>query len=166
LATEPIPNSPTQTDLSPTDSAQIPLTADERSIALLAHMLQIMLWWIAPLAIFVIKRDSKFISFHALQALLLQIVHLLLLISGVILWLGVLVIAAASAPASEHMPTPPEFFFLMPMLWLSWMGVGITILIAAIVYGVKAGRGEWAEYPVLGALALKILKLRPGGAPL
>jgi uncharacterized membrane protein len=166
VATDPIPTSLTQTDLGQTHSPQTQLTADERTIALLAHMLQIMLWWIAPLVIFLIKRDSKFVSFHALQALLLQIVHLLLLISGVILWIGVLVIAAASAPASEHMPPPPELFFLMPVLWLSWMGVGITILIAAIVYGVKAGRGEWAEYPVLGALALKILKLRPGGVPL
>ena len=40
-------------------------------------MLQIMLWWIAPLAIFLIKRDSKFVSFHALQALLLQAVYVL-----------------------------------------------------------------------------------------
>jgi uncharacterized protein len=160
LATDPIPTSPTQTDL-----AQTPLTPDERTIALLAHMLQIMLWWIAPLVIFLIKRDSKFVSFHALQALLLQIVHLLLLISGIILWLGVFVLAAASAPASGHLPPPPELFFLMPVLWLSWMGVGVTVLIAGIVYGVKAGRGEWAEYPVLGALALKILKLRPGGLP-
>ncbi len=157
MATDPIP---TQTGL-----AQTSLTPDERTIALLAHMLQIMLWWIAPLAILLIKRDSKFVSFHALQALLLQIVHLLLLISGVILWFGVFVLAAASAPASGHMPPPPELFFLMPVLWLSWMGVGLTVLVAAIVYGVKAGRGEWAEYPVLGAVALKILKLRPGGLP-
>jgi uncharacterized membrane protein len=160
LASDPIPTSLTQTDL-----AQTPLTPDERTLALLAHMLQILLWWIAPLVIFVIKRDSKFVSFHALQALLLQIVHLLLLISGVILWLGVFVLAAATAPASGHMPPPPELFFFMPVLWLSWMGVGVTVLIAGIVYGVKAGRGEWAEYPVLGAIALKILKLRPGGQP-
>ena len=45
-----------------------PATPDERTLALLAHMLQIMLCWIAPLAIFLIKRQSKFVSFHALQA--------------------------------------------------------------------------------------------------
>jgi uncharacterized membrane protein len=166
LATDPIPTSPAQTDLSQTHATQTPLTADERTIALLAHMLQILLWWIAPLVILLVKRNSKFVSFHALQALLLQIVHLLVLISGVILGIGVFVIAAASAPAYRHMPPPPELFFLMPVLWLSWMGVGLTVLIAAIVYGVKAGRGEWAEYPVLGPLALKILKLRPGGVPI
>ncbi|MGA9798899.1 MAG: DUF4870 domain-containing protein, partial [Terriglobales bacterium] len=160
MATDPIPNSLTQTDL-----AQTPLTPDERTVALLAHMLQIMLWWIAPLVIFVIRRNSKFVSFHALQALLLQIVHLLLPASAVILWLGVMLLAAASAPASGHRPPPPEIYLLMPVLLLSWIAVEVTILIAAIVYGLKAGRGEWAEYPVVGALALKILKLRPGGVP-
>jgi hypothetical protein len=39
------------------------------------------------------------------------------------------------------------------------------MVVIAIVYGVKAGRGEWAEYPFLGRLARRILKLRPGGAP-
>jgi len=39
------------------------------------------------------------------------------------------------------------------------------MVVVAIVYGVKAGRGEWAEYPFLGRLARRILKLRPGGPP-
>jgi uncharacterized membrane protein len=45
------------------------------------------------------------------------------------------------------------------------MGMGVMVLLTAIVYGVKAGRGEWAEYPMLGQIALKILKLGPGGVP-
>ena len=129
-------------------------------------MLQIMLWWIAPLAIFLIKRNSKFISFHALQALLLQAVYLLLLLGEFMLGIAVFFLVAATAPALQHAPPPPEFFILMPVLWLSWMGMGLMVLLAAIVYGVKAGRGEWAEYPVLRATGLKILKLRSGGAPL
>ena len=35
-------------------------------MAILAHVLQIVGWWIAPLIIFLLKRDSKFTSFHAL----------------------------------------------------------------------------------------------------
>jgi len=142
------------------------LTPDERTLALLAHMLQIMLWWIAPLAIFLIKRKSKFISFHALQALLLQIVYVLLLLGEFMLGVAVFFLDAAAAPSTPHAPPPPEFFILMPVLWLSWMGMGLAVLLAAIIYGVRAGRGEWAEYPVLGQLALKILKLRSGGVPL
>ena len=110
--------------------------------------------------------SSKFISFHALQALLLQIVYVLLLLGEFMLGVGVFFLVAAAAPSTPHPPPPPEFFILMPVLWLSWMGMGLAVLLAAIIYGVKAGRGEWAEYPVFGRLALKMLKLRSGGAPL
>jgi hypothetical protein len=47
-------------------------TSDETTLALLAHVLQIFTWWIGPLAIYLAKRDSKFVSFHAMQALLWQ----------------------------------------------------------------------------------------------
>ena len=128
-------------------------------------MLQILLWWIAPLAILLIKRDSKFVSFHALQALLLQAVYVLTVIAGLVLAFGVFVLAVALAPGGRD-GLPPEFYFLMPVLWLSWMGMGVVVLLAGIIYGVKAGRGEWAEYPYLGPLARRILKLGPGGLPL
>jgi hypothetical protein len=41
----------------------------------------------------------------------------------------------------------------------------IVVLIASINFGFKGGRGEWAEYPVLGQMALKILKLGPSSRP-
>jgi uncharacterized membrane protein len=128
-------------------------------------MLQIMLWWIAPLSILLIKRNSKFVSFHALQALLLQAVYVLTIVAGLVLAFGVFVAAAALAPEGRN-ALPPEFYFLMPVLWLSWIGMGVVVLLAGVVYGVKAGRGEWAEYPYLGPLARKILKLGPGGVQL
>ncbi len=86
----------------PIHPAVIAPTQDERTIALLAHMLQILLWWIAPLAIFLIKRNSKFISFHALQALLLQAVYVLTIIAGLVLALGVFVLAAVLSPEGRN----------------------------------------------------------------
>jgi uncharacterized membrane protein len=49
-------------------------------------MLQIVGLWIAPLIIFVIKRESRFVSFHALQALLLQVLYLFLMGLGIVFW--------------------------------------------------------------------------------
>jgi hypothetical protein len=46
------------------------------------------------------------------------------------------------------------------------MGLWIVVLVVAIVYGIKAGGGEWAQYPLLDRLSLKILKLGPGGSVL
>jgi uncharacterized membrane protein len=37
----------------------------------------------------------------------------------------------------------------------------LETLVIAIVYSLKAGRGEWADYPVLGKLARKMLKMAP-----
>ena len=42
----------------------------------------------------------------------------------------------------------------------------MVMLVIAIVYGVKAGRGDWAEYPILGSLARRVLKMGPGGISL
>jgi uncharacterized membrane protein len=151
----------------PTSIAPLPIapTLDERTMAILAHMLQIVGLWIAPLIIFVIKRDSRFVSFHALQALLLQVLYLFLMGLGVVFWFGAVVLTMVAGHASGSSSSPPGFFIFMPMLWLDWMSIWGAMVVVAIVYGVKAGRGEWAEYPYLGRLARRILKLGPGGSP-
>ncbi len=135
-------------------------------MALLAQVLQIVGWWIAPLVIFLIKRESKFVSFHALQALFLQVLQMFFM--GIIMvgWFGTFFFMVPNAPATKNTPPPPAFFILMPLMWLCWMGIWVAVLLIAIIYGIKAARGEWAEYPVLGKLAMKILKLGPGGVPL
>jgi len=46
------------------------------------------------------------------------------------------------------------------------MGLWIFTLVIIILYSIKAGRGEWAEYPIFGKIARHILKMGPGGVPL
>jgi uncharacterized Tic20 family protein len=141
-------------------------TQDEKTMGLFAHLLQLFGGWIGPLVIFLIKRESRFVSFHALQALLLQLVHVIGMIVFVVI--AMLVIFATVVSSAVHQPPghpdPPVAFFLMiPFIWLVAGGSWIVILVAAVLYGVKASRGEWAEYPVLGRWARKILKIGPGG---
>jgi len=140
-------------------------TQDERTMAILAHVLQIVGWWIAPLIIFLVKRDSKFTSFHALQALFLQIFYMLLMGIFMAMWFAAIFVMVVHAPQTKGAPPPLGFFVLMPIIWLGWMGLWAVMLVVAIVYGVKAGRGEWAEYPVLGRWARSVLKIGPGGTP-
>jgi uncharacterized membrane protein len=45
-------------------------SSDEKTMATLAQVLQIIGSWIAPLVIYLLRRESKFVSFHAMQALL------------------------------------------------------------------------------------------------
>jgi len=63
----------------PAGSNQSVVTSDERTMGTLAHVLQLVGGWIAPLVIFLVKRNSRFVSFHALQALLLQGLYFVLM---------------------------------------------------------------------------------------
>ena len=69
-------------ELEPGTATSNPIpTQDERTMATLAHVLQVVGWFIAPLIIFFIKRESRFVAFHALQAIFLQLVYM-------VLWMG------------------------------------------------------------------------------
>src|ERR1051326_7973315 len=139
-------------------------TQDERTMAVLAHVLQLVGWWVAPLIILLVKRDSKFVSFHALQALLLQAVYVLVMIMFAILWF-ITIFATVLHHTGPGNPPPPAVFILIPLVWLGFMGMWLALLVFAIVYGIKAGQGQWADYPVLGRIARNILKLDSGTAP-
>jgi uncharacterized membrane protein len=144
-------------------------TQDDRTMAVLAQVLQLVGGWIAPLVIFLLKRQSRFVSFHALQVLLLQGVFILLtMLAGVGFFFAVALGLFSAAWSSQHSSSAPAAFFFLffSFFWLAIMLVWVIKLVFAIVYGVKAGRGEWAEYPVLGRWARQILNIGPGGANL
>jgi uncharacterized membrane protein len=140
------------------------VTSDERTMGTLAHVLQLVGGWIAPLVIFLVKRNSRFVSFHALQALLLQALYFLLMMVVMGAFFAAVVFGVAfHQPVPQHDSFPPGFIILFPVIWLGMMGWWVFMLVVAIVYGIKAGRGEWAEYPLLGRLARRILRIGPGG---
>jgi uncharacterized membrane protein len=145
--------------------AQAPTTQDDRTMAVLAHVLQLVGGWIAPLVIFLVKRQSRFVSFHALQVLLFEGVVILLTMIGVTVVFAAMAISFALG-GFQHRPSgPPAFFFLsFGIVWLGIMASWILRLILAIVCGVKAERGEWSEYPLLGKWARSILHVGPGGS--
>jgi uncharacterized membrane protein len=145
------------------ENPETPITQDERTMATLAHALQVVGWWIAPLIIFLINRKSRFVSFHALQALLLQIVYLILMGGFMVLWVGVIFGMIAHQNGSNSAP-PAGLFVVMPIIWLGFMCMWISVLVIAIVYAIKAGRGEWANYPIVGRIARRLLKIERQGA--
>lgn len=134
-------------------------TQDERTMATLAHALQIVGWWIPALIIFFLKRESRFVSFHALQVLLLQIVYALFAGIFMVAWFGLIFGTIAAGAEKSHGGPPVLIFIVFPLIWGFWMLGWVTILVASIVYAIKAGRGEWANYPVLGGWARRILKI-------
>jgi uncharacterized membrane protein len=140
-------------------------TQDERTMAVLAHVLQLVGGWIAPLIIFFVKPDSKFVRFHALQVLLLHIFVMLFWFFAVIVWIVVIfagVMGSMAHTGGNPNQMPPIFFafpFVWLFIWLFAMIVWLCELILAIMYAIKVGRGEWAEYPLFGRWAKRILKV-------
>jgi len=133
---------------------QLVPTPDERTMGTLAHVLQLVGGFIAPLIIFLIKRDSRFVSFHALQALLLQALYFFSRDANDGRNFCCRHCGCCVSPAgSGEQFASPGICGPFPLVWLGMMGWWVFILVVAIVYGIKAGRGEWAEYPVLGRLA-------------
>jgi uncharacterized membrane protein len=132
-------------------------TPDERTSAMLAQVSQIFLSFLFPLFIYLARRKSKFVAFHALQALILQII----LLGG---WFATgrvwnILFTTKIAPDLENgaaTQSPPwftAFSFAVEVLPVCVVLVGAA---AGIFYGIRAKRGEWAEYPIIGGRARRL----------
>jgi len=106
------------------------VTPDERSMAMLCHLLAILTGFIGPLIIWLVKKDqSPFINHHGKEALNFQLTLFLayLALFGVVAVLMFLIIG----------------FVLLPLLFV----LPILVLVAEIMACVAASRGEWHRYP-------------------
>jgi len=96
-------------------------TSDERTMAILSHVLTIVFPLLAPLIIYLIKKDeSRFVAYHARESLNFQITVLLICIILAITIVGLL------------------------LLWL----VGIGSLVLVIIATIKTSEGKLYRYPV------------------
>ena len=96
-----------------------PPTSDEKTMALLSHILTLVAGFIAPLIIFLVKKESPFVVAHAKESLNFQITIFIIIIGLIITIIGVL------------------------LIWL----VGILALILAILATIKASEGKLYRYP-------------------
>ncbi|MFL5747282.1 MAG: DUF4870 domain-containing protein [Niastella sp.] len=95
-------------------------TSDERTLALLSHVLTIFFWIFPPLIIYLIKKDeSKFVAEHAKESLNFQIT------------VGIVFII---------------LFLTIIGIFLLWI-VGILVLVLVIVATVKASESKLYRYP-------------------
>src|SRR5579859_1789287 len=120
-------------------------THDERSMGLLVHVLGIFSGFLAPLIIYAVKRDSKFVSFHALQSLFWHLLYWVVTIVFMLLFFVVFFTSVASQVAHQQhsaLGPPPVFFFIFPVFWVVWMLLWVLNLVLGIVFAVKANAGE------------------------
>jgi len=128
----------------PQDSS---LTTDEKLWGMLAHLLTLLGYvvslgqYIAPLVIYLVYKDrSKFVAFHALQALFFQLLALAVSIVLVILTLVTLGVGMII--------TLPAAIALM-----------IAVLVYTIWAAIEANRGAWFELPFAGQWTRSVMGL-------
>lgn len=103
---------------------EVPLfapTSDEKTMALLAHILTLVAGFVAPLVIYLVKKDeSAFVTAHAKESLNFQITLFIVFIILFITVVGIL------------------------LLWI----VGLLSLVLIIVATIKASEGKLYRYPL------------------
>jgi len=120
-------------------------TAEEKQMAMIAHIgsavlsLFTGLGFIIPLVLYLTKKEqSRFIGFHALQALILQgLVFLTAIVLGIV--------SVVSCGVGLIVTVPLGLI------------VGIGALVFQIMAGIKANEGQWYLIPVAGEYAKKSL---------
>ena len=105
------------------------VTQDDKTMALIAYLGGAFISFLVPLIIYFMKKDqSKFVAYHAMQALIFHIAMLVGYIIG-----GALTMVLIG-------------FLLLPV-------VGILSLVYSIIAALAANKGEWYEIPVVGKYA-------------
>ncbi|MCI0353517.1 MAG: DUF4870 domain-containing protein [Acidobacteria bacterium] len=121
-------------------------------MAALAHGLQIFCGLLGPLVIFLWKRESRFIAFHCLQAIFWQLLLSVAALLTSLVVVGFVLLGLSSQAGGVEQPTP-VLFLALPIIWLFALGGGVLTLVLAIVYAIKAMKGQWAQYPLVGGWA-------------
>jgi uncharacterized Tic20 family protein len=99
----------------------IPPTSDEKTMALLSHILTFIFPILAPLVIYLVKKDeSEFVASHAKESLNFQITMFIVCVILIISVIGLL------------------------LLWV----VGIIVAVLVIVATIRASEGKLYKYPV------------------
>lgn len=107
--------------------------------------------WIVPLVVFLIDKENKFIAFHAMQSLLLEVV-------AVIIYIIMAIIAAATIASAAFNPFAlGAGLAALAITSAVAVVVGIVILIFAILAAIKGYKYEIYEIPLVGKFAEKIV---------
>jgi uncharacterized protein len=95
-------------------------TSDEKTMAILSHVLAIFLWLFAPLVIYLIKKDeSQYVAAHAKESLNFQITMSIVALVLIVTIVGIL------------------------LLWI----VGIVATVLIIIATIKASDNKLYRYP-------------------
>ena len=110
------------TFLGTEETALIPPSSDDKTMAILSHILTLVAGFVAPLVIYVVKKESPFALAHAKESLNFQITMLIAFIVSILLWV------------------------ILIGLFITWL-LGIADLVLVIIATIRASEGKLYKYP-------------------
>lgn len=117
-------------------------SSDDRLWATLSYALAVFFPFAAPLIIFLVKRQSRFVAFHALQALFIE--------------LGIVVVGFAVTVIATILGFfGPLALLSLPLIFLAW-AVGVAGWIYKIVAAIRCSSGDWYRVPFVAPYAERI----------
>jgi uncharacterized membrane protein len=126
---------------------------DDRMMAAVAHLsFFVGFWLVAPIAFYVVKRkESRFVAFHAMQAV---VAHVLSVAIGVF---GVIAFAVGMALGAVTAEREPAALIVAVVLALAFVAVGVAVAVVNAVAAYKAWVGEMWSIPIAGRIARGIM---------
>jgi uncharacterized Tic20 family protein len=105
-------------------------TPDERTMAMLCHLLGLLTGFVGPLILWLVKKDeSAFIDHHGKEAVNFQITYYIVFFGACVVIVPLCFVGIG--------------FFLIPALFV----IPILVIVAEIMICLSANRGEWSRYP-------------------
>ncbi len=115
------------------DDVDESLTAEEKQMAMIAHVLGPVAGFLGPLAILLIKgEESAFVKYHAMQSLVFQAIYM------ASIFIFVLPIALCTFGFGT--------FLIFPLIPLVWVG--------EIWAALEANKGKWTGFPGFAMVGL------------
>ena len=118
-----------------TDGVPVTIAPEDRGMAAIAHLSGLAGYVIplggilVPIILWVVKKDSLVISTIAKQAIILNVVVFVLIVTTAILWITLI---------------------LIPVVILFWILLGLAAIALPIIGAIKASDGIYYRYPYVG----------------
>jgi len=117
------------------------LTSDDKTMAMLVHLLAIFTGFVGPLIIWLIKKDdSPYVNAHGRAAL--NFIFTVMILQFV--FLGAVLALMFIGIGTEHAAA----FIGLAALYIGWFAWSIVVLVLEIMHCIQASRGEFKPYPM------------------
>ncbi len=128
---------------------------DEKILALFSHLSIFLGGIVLPIIFWAINKDkSRFVRFHALQAIFFHIAYVVILVAVIIIMVAVGIgLGVLSAGTFAAGGDGSLFLIIAMIIFYGFIFLSIFVFMGYGIYvGVKSYKGELSRYPVIGKI--------------